>query len=276
MDIELKKPEGIRKLLRRKNIPYMAGTVLIAAAVWMFFKGHVSELRVDENSIAVAEVIKGEFKDYMMIQGQVEPITSVQLSPMEGGVVKQRLVEEGTIVRKGDPLVVLSNNSLDLSILNAEAELAEKQNFLRNTQVTMEQERLTLRQNKIQYDMDAARKERTYMQNKSLYGDGLIAREVMLQSKEDYELACKKLGLILEKQKQDSIYRKIQTDQMEESLNNMKRNMQLIRRRVGNLIVRSPIDGEVGQLNIELGQSLAPRQYKNRTDILSQFAIGTM
>jgi HlyD family secretion protein len=137
----------------------------------------------------------------------------------------------------------------------------------------MEQERLSIKQDRLQLDMDLKRKKRTYMQNKSLYGDGLISREIMLQSREDYQLALNRQGLIVERQNQDSVYRKVQMDQMEESLNNMKRNMQLIRRRVGNLVVKSPISGEVGSLDIELGQSLLPGQGIGRINDLSSYII---
>ncbi|MCI1779555.1 MAG: efflux RND transporter periplasmic adaptor subunit [Bacteroidales bacterium] len=273
MDIKLEKPKGVKKIFREKNIPYFGAAVLLCLVIWMIFKNHDSELRVDEKNLAVATASYGDFVDYMTVRGKVEPASAVQISPLEGGVVKEKIAEEGTMVKKGDPLIILGNNTLDLSILNAEAELAEKQNFLRNTQVTMEQERLSIKQDRLQLDMDLKRKKRTYMQNKSLYGDGLISREIMLQSREDYQLALNRQGLIVERQNQDSVYRKVQMDQMEESLNNMKRNMQLIRRRVGNLVVKSPISGEVGSLDIELGQSLLPGQGIGRINDLSSYII---
>ena len=139
-----------------------------------------------------------------------------------------------TTIKKGDVLVVLSNTSLTLEILNSEAELAEKQNILRNTLISMEQEKLSLRQDKAQLDLDVSRKKRAWQQNEELYRNALIAREEWLQSKEDYELAEKKRELNIERQVQDSLYRSVQIEQMEENLDNMKRNMQLIRERIGN------------------------------------------
>ena len=159
-------------------------------------------------------------------------ITTVQLSPLEAGIVERLVVEEGTSVKKGDVLVVLSNTSLTLEILNSEAELAEKQNILRNTLISMEQEKLSLRQDKAQLDLDVSRKKRAWQQNEELYRNALIAREEWLQSKEDYELAEKKRELNIERQVQDSLYRSVQIEQMEENLDNMKRNMQIGRAHV--------------------------------------------
>ena len=183
------------------------------------------------------------------------------------------MVEEGTSVKKGDVLVVLSNTSLTLEILNSEAELAEKQNILRNTLISMEQEKLSLRQDKAQLDLDVSRKKRAWQQNEELYRNALIAREEWLQSKEDYELAEKKRELNIERQVQDSLYRSVQIEQMEENLDNMKRNMQLIRERIGNLNVKSPIDGEVGLLDIVLGQSVSTGQKIGQINDLSDYKV---
>ena len=120
----------------------------------------------------------------------------------------------------------------------------------------MEQERLALRQEKLQLDLEVSRLKRTYQQNENLYNDNLLAREEYLRAKEDYELAVRKRDLVLERQKQDSLYRTSQVSQMEESLRSMQLNMELIRQRVDNLKVKAPIDGEVGMLDVVLGQSL--------------------
>ena len=255
MDIRIEKKKGIRALFTKKGIPYLAGALFLVFVLWLLLRDNSSTLRVDARTISVGQVVSGEFNDYIRVTGQVQPITTVQLSPLEAGIVERLVVEEGTSVKKGDVLVVLSNTSLTLEILNSEAELAEKQNILRNTLISMEQEKLSLRQDKAQLDLDVSRKKRAWQQNEELYRNALIAREEWLQSKEDYELAEKKRELNIERQVQDSLYRSVQIEQMEENLDNMKRNMQLIRERIGNLNVKSPIDGEVGLLDIEIGRA---------------------
>lgn len=258
MDIRIEKKKGWRALLTTKRgIPYLAGALFLVFVAWLVLRDHSSTLRIDARTISTGTVARGEFNDYIRISGQVLPITTVQLSPLESGIVERLVVEEGTSVKKGDVLVELSNTSLTLEILNSEAELAEKQNILRNTLISMEKEKLTLRQNKAQLDFDVARKRRTYEQNDALYRSQLIAREEWLQAKEEYELAEKQRELNIERQRQDSLYRSVQIEQMEDNLDNMKRNMQLIRERIGNLAVKSPIDGEVGLLDVVLGQSVS-------------------
>ena len=256
MDIKLEKKKGLKAVLQKKNLPYAAVVVLIGFIGWLVFRDNSSTLRVDAQLLNVATVEQGEFNDYVRLTGSVQPMTTVQLSPLESGVVERIIAEEGTQVKRGDVILEMSNNSLSMQILQSEADLAEKQNILRNTMISMEQERLALRQEKLQLDLEVSRLKRTFEQNQSLYNDKLLAREDYLRSKEDYELAVRKRDLVLERQRQDSLYRSSQVIQMEESLLSMQRNMQLIRQRVDNLKVKAPIDGEVGMLDAVLGQSL--------------------
>ncbi len=273
MDIRIEKKKGLRALFTKRGIPYLAGAVLLIFVVWLLVRGNSSRLRIDARTISVGEVARGEFNDYIRVTGQVQPITTVQLSPLEAGVVERLVVEEGASVHKGDVLVELSNTSLTLEILNSEAELAEKQNILRNTLISMEQQKLDLRLDKVQLDLDVERKRRTWQQNEELYRNNLIAREEWLQSKEDYELAAKKRELNIERQIQDSLYRTVQIEQMEDNLANMKRNMELIRQRIGNLQVKSPIDGEVGLLDVVLGQSVTSGQKIGQVNDLSDYKV---
>ena len=183
------------------------------------------------------------------------------------------MVEEGAKVKAGDILFRLTNTKLDVQILNAEAELAEKQNLLRNTQVTMQQDKLNNEMEKLQLAQELTRQNRHYQQYKRLYDEKLVSREDYLQAKEDYELTAGKHRLIVERLLQDSIYRSIQMQQMEDNLINMQRNLALIRDRKNKLNVRSKIDGELGQLEIELGQSLSAGQKVGQVNDLCDYKI---
>ena len=256
MDIKLEKKTGWRAIFQKKNLVWVGVAALALFIGWLVFRDNSSTLRVDAQLLNVATVEQGEFNDYVRLTGSVQPMTTVQLSPLESGVVERIVAEEGTQVKRGDVILEMSNNSLSMQILQSEADLAEKQNILRNTMISMEQERLALRQEKLQLDLEVSRLKRTFEQNQSLYNDKLLAREDYLRSKEDYELAVGRRNLVLERQRQDSLYRSSQVTQMEESLLSMQRNMELIRQRVDNLKVKAPIDGEVGMLDAVLGQSL--------------------
>jgi HlyD family secretion protein len=270
MDIPIEKKKGLRK----KHVPYVIGGVAIAFALgWMIFGNHVSKFSVERDRVIVQSVLKSEFNDYIRVNGQVQPINTVQLSAIESGMVAEKVVEEGAMVRRGEVLVRLTNPMLSLNILDSEAQLAEKQNFLRNTQVTMEQERLTLSKEKLQLDLDIGRKKRRYEQYESLYTEKLTSKEEYLQAKEDYEFAVKGRDLVMERQRQDSIFRGIQVEQMEESLNNIRKNLVLVRQRVDNLDVKAPVDGQLGLLDVEIGQSVGTGARIGQISVLSDYKI---
>ena len=257
MDKTIEKVKGWRVAFTKKALPYWFGALLLAFITYLIARPNNKTLRVDKDAVVVSTAQKGEFNDYIRISGRVQPMTTIQLSPQEGGIVEKILIEEGSKVSAGDPILVLSNDNLDLQILNSEAELAEKENILRNTQIQMEQQKLDIRQNELEYSTQVDRMRRAYEQQKALYNDKLIAREDYLKAQEDYRLAQQKHELIRQRSKQDSLYRGTQIDRMEESLENMVLNMQMIRRRKENLIVKAPIDGELGLLDVVLGQSIA-------------------
>lgn len=185
-------------------------------------------------------------------------------------------MEEGAQIRQGDVVVRLSNSQLDLQILDAEANLAEKQNFLRNTLVAMEQDKLNNRNEKLTLELETTRKRRAFLQQEKLYKEDLTAREEYLQAKEDYELVIQKHDLIIERIRQDSILRTVQVEQMEGDLANMRRNVQLIRQRKENLNVRSQIDGELGLLDVVLGQNISAGQKIGQVNDLSDYKIESM
>lgn len=270
MDRMIERKRGIRM----RHVPYIAaGTFVLVVLLWIVFGNHQSTLRVDVDDVTLANVTRGEFKDYVRLNGTVIPIQVVHISPEEGGIVVEKVAEEGQRVNRGDVIVRLSNSSLDLQILNAEAELAEKQNLLRNTQVAMQQDKLSNETELASLEMDVARKRRGFEQNERLYGERLVSKEAFIQAKEDYDLAQRKLKLVGERLKKDAQYRSIQMEQMEDNLENMQRNVVLVRERKSKLDVRSTIDGELGLLDVELGQSISSGQTIGQVNDLSDFKI---
>ena len=270
MDIQLEKKKGIQK----KHLPYIAGGgVIILLLAWIIFGNHASTMRVDSKSVNIADVTYGEFNDYIRLNGRVQPISIVQISPEEGGIVMEKVVEEGAQVKKGDVILRLANSNLDLSILNAESELAEKQNLLRNTQVAMQQDKLTNETEKATLDIDTQRKQRTYKQMERLYNEKLVSKEEYMQAKEDFELAQRKHNLVSRRLEQDSIYRTVQMDQMEDNLQNMRQNVAMIRERKNKLEVRATISGELGLLDAELGQNISAGQMVGQINDLSDFKV---
>ncbi len=270
MDRPIEKKRGIKK-----NHIYMGvGVLLLSALIYgAFFANNVSTYRADIERLTIDTVSKGIFHDYISISGTVEPIATVFLDAREGGRVEEKVVEEGGMIKKGDVILRLSNPDLSLSILNSEAQLAEKSNFLRNTMVVMEQERLQIKRELLNLEFDIKRKKRTYRQNKTLYADSLISKEEFLKSEEDYDFARRSYQLYIERQKQDSIYRSIQVGQMKGNLRNMNLNLKLVRQRQENLNLVAPVDGQLTTLDVEIGQSVPKGGRIGQMHILTSYKV---
>ena len=273
MDKPIEKKKGLALAFTSKALPYWFGGFMAIFIIWLIFRDDSSTLRVNADTLTINEVSAGEFNDYIRVSGQVHPMTTIQLSPRESGIVEEIVIEEGTQVKAGDVIIRLSNDDLDMEILNSEANLAEKENALRNTMIQMEQEKMQLSLNILELETEVKRKGRTLESQKRLFDDGLIGKEEYLRSEEDYVLFCKKLEVTLARAEQDSIYRTVQIQQMEESLKNMKLNMERIRRRKDNLAVKAPIDGELGLLEVVLGQSIGSGAKIGQINALDSYKI---
>ena len=271
MDIEIKQK---KYFIPRKFWPWIGGGAVFAALlVALAMSNFTSSLTVGNAGLSIAEVKDDQFDDYVSVNGNVVPIQVVQISPEEGGIVTEKVADEGTRVHKGDIIVRLSNSNLDLQILNAESELAEKQDMLRNTQLSMAQDQLSNQTEEAQLSQDVVAKKREFSHQTALLKEQLNSRDDYLKAKEDYELAQKKHKLISQRLKKSKQLRQAQMDQMSDNLASMQRNVQLVRERKAKLDVRSAIDGEVGVLDCELGQNIAPGQKIGVVNDLSNFKV---
>ena len=128
MDIKIEKK---KYLVPRKYWAWIGGgAVLIAVLIWLGLSNFSSTLKVDRKGLSIGTVEKAQFNDYVSVDGQVVPISVVQISSEEGGIVLEKVVDEGAHVNKGDVIVKLSNSNLDLEILNAESELADRKSVV--------------------------------------------------------------------------------------------------------------------------------------------------
>ena len=273
MDRKIESKKGIAQLFSKKKLPYWLGGLVVVFVAYLLLRSDLRTFRVNADTLTVSEVISGEFNDYIRVSGQVQPMTTIQVSPLESGVVHEIFLEEGAQVKAGDKILELKNEYLDMQILNSEADLAEKENLLRNTLISMEQEKLSVHQEMLQLETDVKRNRRAYEAQKQLYQEELIAREEYLRAEEDYDLAKSRLELVKNRAVQDSLYRNIQVKQMQESLSNMRVNMQMIRRRKEHLILTAPIDGELGLLDVVLGQSVSSGMKIGQINNLSSYKI---
>src|SRR4030043_172962 len=268
------RPIAKKKGLQKKHIGYIAIGVSIVVLIYMAFcTDRTSTFRVEKEKLIIETVIKDQFNDYITVPGTVEPISTIFLDAQEGGRVEEILIEEGSMVRKGDIILRLSNPDLYLNILDSEAQLAEKENFLRNTQVTMEQERISIKRELLNLKYDIERKTRTYHQNAELIKDNLISREEFIRSKEDLDMAISSQALFIERQKADSLFRTVQVETIRANLDNMLKNLALVRQRMENLNVRATVDGQLGLLVPEIGQSIQRGANMGQINVLTSYKV---
>jgi len=268
------KPIPRKKGIQKKHLGYIGiGLAMIVLVYMAFFADRTSTYKVEKDKLIIETVIEDQFNDYITVPGTVDPITTIFLDAQEGGRVEEKLIEEGSMVKKGDVILRLSNPDLYLNILNSEGQLAEKENYLRNTQIAMEQEKLQIKRELVNLKYEIERKERNYQQNSILIKDSLISREEFIRSKEDLEMAKHSQALFIERQKQDSIFRSVNVETLKNDLLNMRKNLALVRGRVENLNVTAPIDGELGLLSPEIGQSINRGENMGQINVLTSYKV---
>ncbi|MDM8159176.1 efflux RND transporter periplasmic adaptor subunit [Labilibaculum sp. K2S] len=263
----------VKKGFKTKHIYILLGVIFLGLLVWMLLSSSTSTYRTELDKLTITEVSQAEFKDYISIVGTVEPKTTIYMDVEEGGKVVEKLIDEGELVKKGDVILRLINNDLKLQILNTESSLAYQANELRNTLINMEQQKISNKQQILSIDSDIIRQKRQYEQNLLLFEKGFISKEVYLRSKEDYDLSLQDRQLRYQRMVQDSIFRENQKTQMNSSLNNMKQNLEMVRERLENLNIKAPADGQLGSLDIEIGQSISRGERIGQLHILNNFKV---
>lgn len=249
------------------------GALVIGLIVKMALSASVSVYKTDISKVMLGNVEKTDFKDYISIVGSVAPSTTIFLSADEGGKVQEKLIEEGEMVKKGDVIFRMVNNDLNLQIMNAESQLAYQANELRNTLINMDQQKINNKRNLLDIDFQIMKLKRAYEQNKVLYDEGNVSAEDFTRSREDYEYAVKERELRYEQMVQDSIFRENQRTQMNASLKNMQANLSIVRQRLEDLNVKAPADGQLGTLDIEIGQNIGQGQQFGQLNIIDSYKV---
>ena len=270
MDKKIEKKKGIRP----KHIVYGLGILALAAIITLSLKSaNTSVYRADADKLTISEIISDEFRDYISITGMVEPISTIYLDIEEAGIVEEIVTEEGEMVKKGDVIIRLKNNDLKRNVLESESSIAYRANELRNTVIRMDQQKIDNKKQLVDWDFKIRTLKRAYEQNLVLFEKNLIAKENFVRSKDDYENALKNYDLALERMVQDSIFNSNQRKQIEEHLANMQRNMELTRQQLDNLNIKSPVEGQLGLLNAEIGESIGKGQNIGQINILSDYKV---
>ena len=268
-----------RKIEKKRFTPKKIATVAIPTAFVfivlyaLIFGDRSSKLNVEVERITISEVKKGEFQEYIPVTGAVIPIETYYLSASDGGMVEERIVEAGTFVEKGDPIVKLTNTDLLMTILNNEAQVNRASNDMRIARLQMEQNSLSLRSQMANLNYDLLLQKRSYDRSKELYEKNLISKEEFELARDQYEFSLQRKELTIESMRQDSLFRNNQIRQLEISLEQMRSNLEIVRRKLQNLTIRAPIKGQLTSLDAEIGDTKSRGERIGQIDVLDSFRV---
>jgi len=258
----------------KKVIWLVLGTIFVLLVIYNLIWGdHTAKFNVQKERITIETVQKDYFQDYITQTGTVEPISTIYLDAMEGGRVEELVTEEGTMVKKGDVILRLSNTNLHLDIMNREANLAEQMNELRNTRLSMEQNKLSLKKQLLDLDYQLGVQEREYLNGQNLFDKDYISEKEFAEIKEKFDYLVQTRELVIENQKADSLFREIQVTQLENSVTQMQENLNFVRQKLENLNVKAPISGLLVSVNAEIGEAISTGQRLGQIHVLDEFKI---
>jgi len=264
-----------KKKWTTKKILTIVGVVALVALILgsYYFTSGKSRLNVDTERITISEVKNGVFKEFTVVNGIVMPLTTIYLDALEGGRVEEKYVDDGAMMKKGQPILRLSNTDLELSLVNQETSVF---NLLTQMQIS----RNAAQQNTVgklnqMADADNAYKEaeRQYILNKKLYEEKVIGSQEFKQSEIAYEYQIKRRKLQEQILTQDSISVKQEYEQSRQSFDRTQNALQVMRRKVGDLIVRAPFDGQLTSLDAEIGQNKNKGERLGQVDATNGFKV---
>ncbi len=270
MDIPLKK-----KRFTPQKIEIIAGSVLIVAliAYVIFSSTGNSKLNVQKERITISAVKKGNFQENIPVNGVVLPIKTIYLDAMEGGRVEERFVEDGAMMKKGEPIIRLSNTDLELSLVNQETQVYNLLTQMQISQNAARQNTINKRNNLTDVENNLIEAKRKYELNEKLYEKGAVGKQDYMESENNYNYQIEKHQLAKEVLAQDSLSSKQESQQARESYVRTNKALELMRRKVGDLVVKAPVDGQLTALDAEIGQSKQKGERLGQIDVTSGYKV---
>jgi HlyD family secretion protein len=262
-----------KKFWNSKRIMIIGGTVALVALLVasVYFSSGKSKLNVETDRITVSEIKQGPFQEFIPVDGVVLPVTTIYLDATEGGRVEQKFVEDGTVMKKDQPILRLSNTDLELSLANQETAVFNVLTQMQNTKNIAEQNSMNRQTQMADVDNSLKEAERVYNVNKKLFEQKVIGKQEYESSLNLYNYQVAKRKLSEDILKQDGSSMKLQVGQAKESYEKMQNTLALMRKKVGDLIVRAPIDGQLTSLDVEIGQNKNKGERLGQIDVLTGY-----
>ncbi|WDF68020.1 HlyD family efflux transporter periplasmic adaptor subunit [Sphingobacterium oryzagri] len=258
-----------RRILTLVGIVAVAGLI---GASYYFTSGN-SKLNVEADRISIVEVKEGTFQEFIPINGTVLPISSIYLDASVGGRVEEKLVEDGAILKKGDAIMRLSNTDQELSLVNQETQVL---NLLTQAQIARTNaEQVSINNRNQMADVEQAYREaeRIYRLNAKLYAEKAIGSQEYQKSLNEYNYQKQRVTLTKQILRQDSISSSQKANQDRETYQRTQSALQLMQQKVGDLIVRAPVDGQLTSFDAEIGQNKNAGERLGQIDVLTGFKV---
>ena len=271
---------GMDKKIEKKTWTLRRIGLILGAVVAVAFlisaiyrEAGTSRLNVEQERILTDTIHSGVFKEFITLFGVVEPFKTVYLDAVETGKIEEIFVEDGTMIQKGKPIMRLSNLDLQLNVLNQEAQIINQINTIRNQSILMEQQSLNLKQQALEVEFNIDLFQKRTARNKSLYSDSVISQVDYEEAQDEFEHHLRRRDLLAATIKQDSLYHVLQQNQMETSLDLMRRNLEFAKNSLNNLIIRAPIAGQLSSMDSEIGELITEGNRVAQIDVLDDYKI---
>ncbi|MFC3415384.1 efflux RND transporter periplasmic adaptor subunit [Algoriphagus hitonicola] len=253
----------------------LGGAILIGGIIYQLgFADHRSTMNVEKDRLSIGTVQMGEFTDYILVSGQIEPARTVYLDAIEGGVVNQVIRESGALVDRGDTILILANSNLQLDVMQRETMLYEQINNLRQTRLLLDQNDLNQQGQLAEIDYQISLLEPQYERFKELHEKKLVSDREFEEVKEQYDYNLKRKKLTYASYRNDSIARSLQLNQLRMSENRMQASLTGVGNILDNLVITAPIGGQLATPEqLEIGQAINPGQRYGQIDVLDEFKV---
>jgi HlyD family secretion protein len=268
-----------RKIEKKKwtisRIAIIAGIAVFAFfLVYIFFlRDNSSKIYVNLDQVTIAEVKADKFQEFIPIDGIVLPKTTIYIDAIMGGNVKEIFVEDGALLKKGDPILRLVNTNLELSYMEQETRIFEAINNLQNTKIGLEQNKFMRQKEIANLNQQLEAVEVNFGRQKTLYADSLISDQTFEDAERNYRYGKKQLKISLELQKLDSISTERRYRQIDQSMDRLFNNLELLRLSLDNLTVKAPADGKLSSFSIEVGQTASSGEHLGQIDNPNDFKL---
>jgi HlyD family secretion protein len=264
-----------KKFWTIKRVGWIAGSTLLGSFLiyQLAFADKRSKLNVDKEKVTISTVAQGVFDEFIAVSGVVQPIKTYRIDAIEGGYVKEKVIEGGSTVKEGDIILRLENNRLQMEFVQQETEINRLINELQNTRLRLKQDKFGLKRTLNDVDFQLMQAKDNHERNERLYKDKVISEQEYLKTKREFEKLFNQKDIEVESQKYQEQNSVLQIKQLEGTLQNSQRNLQLMKENLNNLVVRAPVGGLLSSIETEVGSSISQGQNIGQIDDLNGFKM---